>query len=441
MTTPVIDNAGAAAPADALNLPVPKVPRDKRQAAMPFILIAVLIDMVSIGIIVPVIPALVGSLTGSQTDHAFWLGVVSFAFGIANFFGAPILGGLSDRYGRRPVLLLGFCGLAFTFFATALSSTLWMLIVVRLLGGGLQANAAVANAYVADISAPEERAKRFGMLGAMFGIGFILGPAMGGVLGAIDLHLPFFVAGGFALVNLAYGCFVLPESLPLDRRRAFSWRSANPITSLKALANLKGVGRLVGVIACTGLAQGVLYNSWVLYATFKFGWDSSANGWSLAAIGVVSVFVQGYLLGKLLKKFPPHRLAVFGLISSMLAYALWGAAVAGWMMYAVIFANVLGFTVSSSIQSIVSSAADDRSQGQTMGAVSALNSLTAVLGPLITTPLLMMVSHLPQGHWAIGAPLYCGALLQAMALFLAWTHFRRMDTQPPRAAMTRPGTP
>ncbi len=441
MTTPVIDNAGVAAPADALKLPVPEVPRDKRQAAMPFILIAVLIDMVSIGIIVPVIPALVGSLTGSQADHAFWLGVVSFAFGIANFFGAPILGGLSDRYGRRPVLLLGFCGLAFTFFATALSSTLWMLIVVRLLGGGMQANAAVANAYVADISAPEERAKRFGLLGAMFGIGFILGPAMGGVLGAIDLHLPFFVAGSFALVNLAYGCFVLPESLPLDRRRAFSWRSANPITSLKALAKLKGIGRLVGVIACTGLAQGVLYNCWVLYATFKFGWDSSANGWSLAAIGVVSVFVQGYLLGKLLKKFPPHRLAVFGLISSTLAYALWGAAVAGWMMYAVIFANVLGFTVSSSIQSIVSSAADDRSQGQTMGAVSALNSFTAVMGPLITTPLLVMVSDLPRGHWAIGAPLYCGALLQAMALLLAWTHFRRMNAQPPRAAMATPGTP
>ena len=146
-----------------------------------------------------------------------------------------------------------------------------LLIVARLLGGGLQANAAVANAYVADISAPEERAKRFGMLGAMFGIGFILGPAMGGVLGAIDLHLPFFVAGTLALVNLLYGCFVLPESLPADRRRAFAWRSANPITSLKALAKLKGVGRLVGVIACTGLAQGVLYNSWVLYATFKFG--------------------------------------------------------------------------------------------------------------------------------------------------------------------------
>jgi DHA1 family tetracycline resistance protein-like MFS transporter len=431
MTTPVIDDAAVVAPTG----------RDRHRAAMPFILVAVLIDMVSIGIIVPVLPALVGSLTGSQADHAFWLGVVSFAFGIANFFGAPILGALSDRYGRRPVLLMGFCGLAFTFFATALSTTLGMLIVVRLLGGGLQANAAVANAYVADISAPAERAKRFGMLGAMFGIGFILGPAMGGVLGAINLHLPFFVAGTLALVNLLYGCFVLPESLPIDRRRAFSWKSANPITSLKALANLKGVGRLVGVIACTGLAQGVLYNSWVLYATFKFGWGSNENGWSLAAIGVVSVFVQGYLLGKLLKKFPPQRLAVFGLISSMLAYALWGAAVAGWMMYAVIFANLLGFTVSSSIQSVVSAAADDRSQGRTLGAVSALNSLTAVMGPLIATPLLVTVSGLPQGHWAIGAPLYCGSLLQATALFLAWTHFRRMGSLTSHAAATAPGTP
>ena len=410
--------------------PVAAAPPPARAAAMRFILIAVLIDMVSIGIIVPVLPALVGSLTGSQADHAFWLGVVSFAFGIANFVGAPVLGALSDRFGRRPVLLLGFCGLAFTFFATAWSTALWMLILARLFGGGLQANAAVANAYVADISAPEERAKRFGMLGAMFGIGFILGPAMGGVLGAIDLHLPFFVAGTLALVNLVYGVFVLPESLPVERRRAFQWKSTNPVTTLKALANLKGVGRLVGVIACTGLAQGLLYNSWVLYATFKFGWGSDENGWSLAAIGVVSVFVQGYLLGKLLKRFPPQRLAVFGLISSMLAYALWGAAVAGWMMYAVIFANLLGFTVSSSIQSIVSGAADERSQGQTLGAVSSLNSLTAVLGPLIATPLLVTVSDLPQGHWAIGAPLYVGSLLQALALVLAYTHFRRMGPKP-----------
>lgn len=391
---------------------------------MPFILIAVLIDMVSIGVIVPVLPALVGSFTGSQADQAFWLGVVSFAFGIANFFGAPILGALSDRYGRRPVLLLGFCGLALNFFATALSTALWMLIAVRLVGGAMQANAAVANAYVADITAPEDRAKRFGLLGAMFGLGFILGPAMGGLLGAIDLHLPFFVAGTLALLNLAYGYFVLPESLPAERRRAFSWRACNPITSLRALTELKGVGALVGVIACTGLAQGILYNVWVLYTTFKFGWDTQDNGWSLAAVGVVSVIVQGFLLGKLLKRFSPQRLAVVGLVSSTFAYALWGAASEGWMMYAVIFANLLGFTVTASIQSIVSGAADARGQGQAMGAVSSLNSLTAVIAPAIGAPLLGMVSHLPKGDWGIGAPLYFAAALQASALLLAWYHFR-----------------
>lgn len=402
---------------------------------MPFILITVLIDMVSIGLIVPVLPALVGSLTDSQANQAFWVGVVSFAFGLANFFGAPLLGALSDRFGRRPVLLLGFCGLALNFFATALSTALWMLIAVRLVGGAMQANAAVANAYVADITAPEHRAKRFGMLGAMFGLGFILGPAMGGLLGAVDLHLPFFVAGVLSLINLAYGFLVLPESLPPERRRAFTWASANPLTSLSALVRLQGLGKVVAVIACTGLAQGILYYSWVLYTTFKFGWGAQQNGWSLAAVGVVSVIVQGFLLGKLLKRFTPQRMAVIGLVSSTLAYALWGAATEGWMMFAVVFANLLGFTVTASIQSIVSSAADADRQGQTLGSVSSLNSLTAVIAPLVGAPLMVMVSELPRGHWGIGAPLYFGAALQGVALLMAWLHFRSQPRRPPPDAL------
>ena len=391
---------------------------------MPFILITVLIDMVSIGIIVPVLPALIGTFSISPSDQALWVGVVSFAFGIANFFGAPLLGALSDAWGRRRVLLLGFCGLALNFFATALATSLWMLIAVRLVGGAMQANAAVANAYVADITAPEGRAKRFGMLGAMFGLGFIIGPAAGGLLGAIDIHLPFFVAGGLSLLNLAYGWWVLPESLPPEKRRPFEWKAANPLKAFTALVGLPGIGEVVGVIACTGLAQGVLYNVWVLHNTFKFGWDTQANGWSLAAVGVVSVIVQGFLLGKLLKRFPPRRLVVMGLVSSTCAYFLWGLASQGWMMYAIIFANLLGFTVTASVQSLVSSAADARTQGQTMGSVSSLNSLTAVVAPVLASPVLMAVSHLPQGDWRIGAPLYFGAALQFTALLLAWLHFR-----------------
>ena len=398
--------------------------RSRRDAAMPFIMVTVLIDMISIGLIVPVLPALVGKFTDSPAEQAFWYGAVAFSFAFANFFGAPILGALSDRFGRRPVLLLGFCGLALNLFATGLATALWVLIFVRLIGGAFQANAAVANAYVADITKPEERARRFGMLGAMFGIGFILGPAMGGMLGGIDLQLPFFVAGSLALINLAYGVFVLPESLPADRRRAFEWKRANPVSSLRQLAALKGVGLLVGVIACTGLAQFTLYTTWVLYTSFKFGWGPAENGWSLFAVGIVSALVQGLLLGRLLKVFSPQRLAVLGLVSSTLAYLFWGLASEGWMMYLVIAANVLGVTVAATMQSMVSGAADANVQGQTMGSISSLNSMMAALAPLIGAPLLGFVSHLPAGDWGLGAPMYFSAALQGTALLLALTHFR-----------------
>lgn len=399
-------------------------PRVDRQAAMPFIMITVLIDMMSIGLIVPVLPALVGTFTTSQTEQAWWYGAVTFAFSFANFFASPLLGALSDKYGRRPVLLVGFCALSLSFFVTAVATELWMLIAVRLFSGAMQSNASVANAYVADITAPADRAKRFGLLGAMFGLGFILGPVVGGLLGAIDLHLPFFAAGTLALLNLLYGWFVLPESLPAEKRRPVVWKTAlNPIAAFAELGRLGGIGILVAVIACTALSQFVLYTSWVLYTTFKFGWGPLQNGWSLFAVGVVSALVQGVLLGRLLKRFSPQRLAVAGLISSTLAYVGWGAANQGWMMFAVVFCNILGFTVTASMQSIVSSAADPTTQGRTMGAVSGLQSLMAVVAPVLSAPLLGAVSHLPRGDWRIGAPFFFCAFVQFVALVLAWTHF------------------
>ena len=399
--------------------------RLSREAAMPFIMVTVLIDMLAIGLIIPVLPALVGKFSGSKADQAFWYGAVAFVFGFANFFASPVLGALSDQYGRRPVLLLGFFGLGLNFFATAMATSLWMLVAARVMGGAMQANAAVANAYVADITAPEQRARRFGMLGAMQGLGFIVGPVMGGLLGSIDLQLPFFVAGALTMVNLLYGYYVLPESLPADKRRAFHWRAANPLTTLRALSRLKAVGPLVGVVAFSGLAQFMLYTCWVLYTTFKFGWGPQENGWSLAAVGVVSVTVQGFLMGRMLKRFAPQRLAIIGLVSSTLAYALWGAATEGWMMFAVIAVNLFGVTVTASVQSMISSAADSSSQGQTLGAVSSLGSLMAVLAPMVGAPLLAMVSDLPKGDWRIGAPFYFCAVLQATSLCLAVYHLRR----------------
>jgi DHA1 family tetracycline resistance protein-like MFS transporter len=398
--------------------------RVSRTAAMPFIMLTALVDMISIGLIIPVLPVLVGSLTGTQTDQALWYGVVTFSFSVANFFGSPFLGALSDSYGRRPVLLIGFSGLMISFFTTALASSIAMLIVIRLVAGAMQANLSVASAYVADITPPEQRAKRFGMMGAMFGVGFILGPVIGGLLGSMNLRLPFYAAGCLAFLNLMYGYFVLPESLPVSRRHAFEWKTANPISSLRRLTQLKDVAPLAVVVACSGLAQFVLYTCWVLYTTFKFGWGPRENGWSLAAVGVVTAVVQGLLLGRILRLISVRRLAVLGLTSSMLAYALWGAATHSWMMYAIIFVNLLGATVSSTIQSIISSAADAQNQGRTLGAVGGINSLMAVIAPAIGAPLLTMVSHLPRGDWRIGAPFYFCALLQAAALYLTVAHFR-----------------
>jgi DHA1 family tetracycline resistance protein-like MFS transporter len=401
-----------------------------RQPAMAFIMVTVLIDMIAIGLIIPVLPHLVGTFTASPTEQAFWFGAVTFAFGLANFFGSPILGGLSDRFGRRPVLLIGIAGLALSFFVTAAATALWMLITVRLFSGAMQANASVANAYVADITPPEDRARRFGLLGAAFGVGFILGPVIGGLLGGIDVRLPFVCAGAMALLNWAYGFFVLPESLPAERRRPFEWRRANPVSALKGLAKLEGVGLLVVVIGLASLAQFTLHTCWVLYTAFKFGWGPVENGWSLFAVGVMTVFVQGWLLKHLLQRFSPQKLAVMGLVSSSLAYLGWGLAASGWMMYAVIGLNVLGFAATSALQSIISNAADARTQGQTMGSVGSLNSLMAVIAPVVGATLLGIVSHRPAGDWLMGLPFYFCAALQLIGTTLAIRHFRTHPNRP-----------
>jgi MFS transporter, DHA1 family, tetracycline resistance protein len=407
-------------------------PPAARTAAMPFILITVLIDMMAIGLIVPVLPLIVGRFTASPTEQAFWFGVVSFTFGIANFFGAPILGALSDQHGRRPVLLLGFSGLALSFIVTGLATALWMLIVVRLFSGAMQANAAVANAYVADITPPQDRARRFGLVGAMFGLGFILGPVMGGLLGAIDIHLPFFAAGALAIANWLYGYFVLPESLAPENRRAFAWQRANPLGALKGLSRLRGVGPLVVVIALATLAQFTLHTSWVLYTTFKFGWGPAQNGWSLFAVGAMTLFVQGFLLKHLLKRYTPQRLAAVGLVASSLSYLGFGLATEGWMMYVVIvIGNLVGGGAQASIQSLVSNAADPQAQGQTMGSVASLNSLMAALAPTIAAPLLAMVAHRPPGDVWIGMPFFFCALLQAAGALIAISHFRRQRAPRP----------
>jgi DHA1 family tetracycline resistance protein-like MFS transporter len=395
---------------------------------MPFIMVAVLIDMISIGLMVPVLPHIVGQFTSSNDEQTLAFLAVTLTFGIANFLSSPILGALSDRFGRRPVLLLGFAGLALSFFVTAAATALWMLVAVRMFSGAMQSNISIANAYVADITPPEQRARRFGLMGAMFGIGFILGPVIGGILGDIDVRLPFVVAGTMALVNWCYGFFVLPESLPKERRRAFDWRRANPVSALKGLAALKGVGALVWVIALASLAQFMLHMSWVLYTKFKFGWGPGQVGWSLFAVGVVSALSQGVLLKPLLKRFTPQQLAVVGLSVGAMSYLGFGLATQGWMIYAVIVLGLPGAAAQAAMQSIVSNAADATRQGQTMGAVSSLSSLMAVFAPVVALELLRWVSHRPPTDWLIGLPFFVCSALQVVAAITAWRFFRTHQT-------------
>jgi DHA1 family tetracycline resistance protein-like MFS transporter len=402
----------------------------RRQPAISFILITVLIDVMGIGLLLPVIPALVGEFTTSRDAQTYWYGALMVTFGLAQFLCSPLLGAVSDRYGRRPVLLASIAGLGTMFFLSAIVTSLPALLATRVLGGALAANFSVANAYVADITAPEHRAKSFGRIGAAFGIGFIVGPAVGGTLGSIDVRLPFYAAAALSLVNAAYGLFVLPESLPRDRRKAIAWSKANPLSSLAGLARLKSVGVLVVVIGLVTLAQFILHGTWVLYTGFRFGWGPQENGMSLFVVGLASAVMQGLLLGWLLKRIGERRLVVAGMVSGLCAYALYGLAAHGWMMYAIIGANLLAFAVGPGLNAIVSKAADPREQGLAMGSLSSLGSLMAVLAPLMGAPLLAEVSHLPPGDWRIGAPFFLSAALQAGALALVIVHFRRHPPGP-----------
>ena len=403
----------------------------RRSPALPFILVTVLLDVMGIGLLLPVLPAIVGQFTDSRDAQSYWYGAMLLTFGTMQFLCAPLLGALSDRFGRRPVLLVSITGMGLMFLATPLVTSLGALLATRVFGGALAANFSVANAYVADISAPEARARGFGMIGAAFGIGFVLGPMLGGLLGHVDIRLPFFVAAGLSFLNFAYGLAVLPESLPAERRKPIDLSRANPLGALRGLAGLAGVGLLVAVFALINLAQFILHSVWVLYTGFRFDWGPREAGLSLFVVGLAVALVQGGLLGVLLRKFGERRLVLVGLGSAALAYAAYGLATAGWMMYAIIAANLLGFTVGPALHAIVSKAAPANEQGLAMGALSSLASLVAILAPLAGAPLLAEVSHLPANDWKMGAPFFLSSLLAFAALALAATHFSRQRAPAP----------
>jgi DHA1 family tetracycline resistance protein-like MFS transporter len=297
------------------------------------------------------------------------------------------------------------------------------MLIARVIGGVTGASFSVANAYASDISSAERRAKSFGLIGAAFGLGFIFGPMLGGLLGSIDLHLPFYVAAGLSLLNGLYGLIFVPESLPRDRRAAFELKRANPFAALLALSRHREIGRLVLVFALVVLAQLILQTTWVLFTHFRFGWGTRENGFALFCVGVVAAVVQGVLLGPLLRRFGEVRLALTGLSVGTIAYLLYGLALQGWMMYAIIIGNFISFAAGPALQGIVSNAVGPREQGVTMGALNSINSIMFVVAPAIGTPLLAQVSHLPPSVWRVGMTFFVSAVVQVVAFVLARRHF------------------
>jgi DHA1 family tetracycline resistance protein-like MFS transporter len=398
--------------------------KKNRQAAVPFILVTVFLDMMGIAIVIPVLPGLIATFTADRDAQTYWYGAMLASYGLMQFLSAPVLGAVSDRLGRRPVLLISIFGLAFTFLLTAISPFLWLMLLARLIGGGAGGSFSVASAYVADVTKPEERSRSFGVLGAAFGLGFIFGPMIGGTLSLVDIRLPYFAAATLGLVNWLYGFFVLPESLPLDRRKAFSIAKANPFSALVALTKIRGVGGLVAVYTLTVFPQYLLQCTWVLYNTFRFSWAPWQNGVSLFLAGIVFAIGQGAVLGIILRRLGDSRTALLGLTSSCLAYLFYGLAFQGWMMYAIMLGNILGSLASPALQGIVSKSVDPREQGVTMGSLSSINSMMGVIAPLVGTPLLSFVAHYPRTDLRAGVTFYVGAAAQAGALFLAYRYFR-----------------
>ncbi len=396
-----------------------------RRAALAFIFITVLLDILAFGMIIPVLPHLIASFLGGNLARAAIVhGLFASCFMVMQFIFSPVQGALSDRYGRRPVILLSNLGLGLDFILMAVAHTLPLLFIGRVLSGITSASFSTANAYIADVTPPEKRAAAFGKLGMAFGIGFVLAPAIGGVLGHMSERLPFWIAAGLSLCNFCYGLFVLPESLPVEKRTSYSWRRANPVASLRFLGHHPEIFALAGVIFLMQLAHIVYPSTFVLYADYRFGWGTDKVGYTLAAVGVLSAIVQGGLIGRIIRAYGERRTLLLGLAFGTLGFALYALAPTGvWFWAAMPIAALWGISMPAA-QALMTRRVDAHEQGRLQGAVVSLASLAGIFGPTLFTRAFADVSsrHLHNG-WA-GVTFWMAALMLLAALLLAWRSTR-----------------
>jgi DHA1 family tetracycline resistance protein-like MFS transporter len=392
------------------------------RAAFGFVFATVLLDMLALGLVVPVLPTLIKSFLGGDTASAADIvGYFGFAWALMQFIFQPLLGTLSDRVGRRPVIILSNIGLGLDYILMALSPTLWFLFVGRLISGITAASYGTAGAYIADVTPPEKRAVRFGMLGAAFGLGFVVGPAVGGVLGNIDLRLPFWAAAAVSLLNGAYGFFVLPESLPRDRREPFSWRRANPVGSIRLVGSSSVLIRLTVAGILQRLAQGSLPNMFVLYAIYRYNWNAATVGWSLALVGILQMIVSGGLVRPMIGRFGERGTLFIGLVTGVIGFMLYGVAPnSAVFLVAFPFVALWGLA-NPAIQSMGTRRVGALEQGQWQGAQASFSGMADMFGPLLFTHV-FAAAIVARGAFHIpGAPYMLAAACIAGAMFVCWS--------------------
>jgi DHA1 family tetracycline resistance protein-like MFS transporter len=400
---------------------------------MLFIFVTLFIDILGIGIVIPILPELVGHLLpGDAAQTARYYGVIIAVYAFMQFLCAPVLGALSDRFGRRPILLVSIFGLGVDYLIQAWAPTIGWLFLGRFLAGIMGASITTANAYIADVSTPETRARNYGFVGAAFGLGFIFGPALGGLLGTIDLRLPFFAAAGLSLLNWCYGLFVLPESLAVEHRSTVSWRKMNPLGSLRRLRAHPLVAGLAIAFVFSSLAQRGLENVWVLHGRYRYGWDAQTNGLTLALVGVMAVLVQGFLIKPIVARIGERRAIMLGLGVSVLAFMGYGLASQGWMTWVlIVFGSIAGVAMPA-IQGLVAGSVSPSEQGKIQGALTAITSLTAIFSPLIfTAGLFSFFTSATAPITLPGAPFFLGSLLFGVSLVVVLRLFRRLPDESP----------
>ena len=400
--------------------------KQQKSAAIGFIFITLLIDITGWGIVIPVVPKLIQELIHNPdlsvaSQYGGWL---SFSYAGMQFIFASVLGGLSDKYGRRPIILFSLLGFSVNFMIQALAPTIFWLFVGRIFSGVTGASITTASAYIADISTDEDRAKNFGMIGAAFGLGFIIGPVIGGILGQYGARVPFYAAAVLCLVNFLYGWFILPESLDKEHRRPFNWRRANPVGSLMQLKKYPKILGLIAALIFVYIAGHAVQTNWTFFTMYKFKWTETLVGISLGVSGFMAALVQGYLIRFIQPKIGNEKSIFYGLSLYALGMILFAFASESWMMFAFLIPYGLGGIAGPALQSVISSQVPKNEQGELQGALASLVSLTAIIGPPLMTNTFYYFTHDSAPFIFPGAPFFLGFVLMAISAVIVFFVFR-----------------